>query len=51
MTETSEPILAPDRKVTANTTPAPDGLRHDWTRDEIATLFESPGMSPFTSDG
>ena len=42
MTETSDPILAPDRKVTANATPASDRLRHERTRDEIAPLFEPP---------
>lgn len=42
MTETSEPIPAPVRKVAANTTPASDGLCHDWTRDVIAAFLELP---------
>ena len=36
MIEPSEQIPAPDRKMAA------DGLRHDWTRDEIEALFELP---------
>ncbi len=46
MTETSEPIPTPDCKVAADATPAPDGLRYDWTRDEIAALFELPFNQP-----
>ena len=42
MTETPEPIPSPDREMAADTAPASDGLRHDWTRDEIAALFEQP---------
>ena len=42
MIETSEPFPAPDCKVAADVAPASDGLRHDWTRDEIAALFELP---------
>ena len=40
MIEISEPIPAPS--VAANVSPASDKLRHDWTRDEIAALFELP---------
>jgi biotin synthase len=46
MTETSEPIPTPDCKVAIDATPAPDGLRHDWTRDVIAALFELPFNQP-----
>ena len=42
MIETSEPIPAPVCKVAADVAPASDGLRHDWTRDEIAALLELP---------
>ena len=40
MIEISEPIPAPD--VALDVAPASDELRHDWTRDEIAALFELP---------
>ena len=40
MIQISEPIPAPD--VALDVAPASDELRHDWTRDEIAALFELP---------